>query len=69
MSSKSITPFLPMITMCLKHNDKRTDALKKMREALHTEVGNPGKKKKRLKFIKIYTPVVFYTIIYVSTHI
>lgn len=33
-----------------------------MREALHTEVGNPEKKKKkRLKFIKIYTPIVFYT--------
>lgn len=72
MSSKSITPFLPMITMCLKRNDKRTDALKKKNERLFIEkleIQKKKKKKKRLKFIKIYTPIVFYAIIYVSTHI
>lgn len=59
-----------MITMCLKRNDKRTDALKKMREALHTEVGNPGKKKKKAKIYKdLHTSSILHYHICVYPHI
>lgn len=71
LSSKSITPFLPMITMCLKRNDKRTDALKKKNERGSSYRSWKSRKKKKEKaeiYKDLHTNSILH-FIYVSTHI